>query len=63
MHDAPELARQLGIDATLVFCVILVGFAFLVVLWVLNTVFSIIAAIKASDGEFYRYPMTIRLIQ
>lgn len=46
-----------------VFCLILIGFAFLIVLWVLNAVFSIIAAIKASDGEFYRYPMTIRFIQ
>jgi len=45
------------------FCLILVGFAFLFVLWVLNTVFVIIAAIKASDGKFYRYPMTIRFIQ
>jgi hypothetical protein len=28
-----------------------------------NAIFVIIAAIKASDGEFYRYPMTIRFIQ
>jgi len=46
-----------------VFCLVLVGFFFLAVLWVLNAVFVIIAAIKASDGEFYRYPMTIRFIQ
>lgn len=47
----------------LVFCLILVGFVFLAILWVLNAVFVIIAAIKASDGKFYRYPMTIRFIQ
>jgi uncharacterized protein len=46
-----------------VFCLVLIGFFFLAVLWVLNAVFVIIAAIKASDGEFYRYPMTIRFIQ
>jgi uncharacterized Tic20 family protein len=46
-----------------VFCLILVGFVFLAILWVLNAIFAIIAAIKASDGEFYRYPMTIRFIQ
>jgi uncharacterized Tic20 family protein len=46
-----------------VFCLILVGFFFLAILWVLNAVLVIIAAIKASDGEFYRYPMTIRFIQ
>jgi uncharacterized Tic20 family protein len=46
-----------------VFCLVLVGFAFLAVLWVLNAVFVIVASIHASDGKFYRYPMTIRLIQ
>jgi uncharacterized protein len=46
-----------------VFCLILIGFVFLAILWVLNAIFAIIAAIKASDGEFYRYPMTIRFIQ
>jgi uncharacterized Tic20 family protein len=46
-----------------VFCLVLIGFFFLAVLWVLNAVFVIIAAIQASDGKFYRYPMTIRFIQ
>ena len=46
-----------------VFCLVLVGFAFLAVLWVLNAVFVIVASIQASDGKFYRYPITIRFIQ
>jgi uncharacterized Tic20 family protein len=46
-----------------VFCLVLVGFLFLAILWVLNAVFVIIAAIQASEGKFYRYPMTIRFIQ
>src|ERR1700719_1622415 len=46
-----------------VFCLVLIGFVFLAILWILNTVFVIIAAIQASDGKFYRYPMTIRFIQ
>ena len=46
-----------------VFCLILIGFFFLAILWVLNAVLVIIAAIQASDGKFYRYPMTIRFIQ
>src|SRR6202040_1831630 len=45
------------------FCLVLIGFFFLAVLWVLNAVFVIIAAIQASDGKFYRYPITIRFIQ
>jgi uncharacterized protein len=46
-----------------IFCLVLIGFFFLAILWVLNAVFVIIAAIQASDGKFYRYPMTIRFIQ
>ena len=33
-----------------VFCLILIGFVFLAILWVLNAVFVIIASIQASDG-------------
>ena len=40
-----------------------IGFFFLAVLWVLNAVFVIVASIQASDGKFYRYPITIRFIQ
>jgi len=46
-----------------VFCLVLIGFFFLAVLWVLNAVFVIVASIQASDGKFYRYPITIRFIQ
>src|SRR6266480_3519212 len=45
-----------------VFCLVLVGFFFLAVLWVLNAVFVIIASVKASEGTLYRYPFTIRFI-
>ena len=44
-------------------CIVLIGFLLLPLLWILNAVFVIIAAIKASDGELYRYPLTIRFIQ
>jgi uncharacterized Tic20 family protein len=46
-----------------VFCLVLIGFVFLAVLWVVNAILVIIAAIQASDGKFYRYPITIRFIQ
>ena len=46
-----------------VFCLVLIGFVFLAVLWVLNAVLVIVASIQASDGKFYRYPITIRFIQ
>jgi uncharacterized Tic20 family protein len=46
-----------------IFCLVLIGFLFLAILWVLNAIFVIIASIQASDGKFYRYPMTIRFLQ
>lgn len=45
-----------------VLCFVLIGIPILIALWVLNTVFVIIASVKASEGKFYRYPFTIRLI-
>jgi uncharacterized Tic20 family protein len=46
-----------------VFCLVLIGFLFLAILWVLNAILVIIASIQASEGKFYRYPMTIRFLQ
>ena len=41
---------------------ILVGFLLLGLIWLFNIVFCIIAAVKSSKGERYRYPLTLRLI-
>lgn len=41
---------------------ILVGIALVGLVWLLNIVFCIIAAIAASKGEDYRYPFTLRLL-
>ena len=41
---------------------ILVGFLLLAIIWVINVVLCIIAAISTSKGENYRYPFTLRLI-
>lgn len=45
-----------------VLLVILVGFLLLAIVWVLNVVLCIIAAISTSKGETYRYPFALRLI-
>ena len=45
-----------------VLCLVLIGFALLAILHILNVVFVIIAALKASEGQMYRYPLTLRLI-
>jgi uncharacterized Tic20 family protein len=46
-----------------ILCIVLIGIPILIALWVLNTVLVIIASIQASEGKFYRYPITIRLIK
>jgi uncharacterized protein len=45
-----------------ILCLVLIGIPILIALWILNTVLVIIASVKTSQGEFYRYPFTIRLI-
>ena len=44
-------------------CLVLIGFIILAILHILNLVLVIVASIQASEGKFYRYPMTIRLIK
>lgn len=44
-------------------CFACVGFGLLVVVYGLDVVFLVIAAIKANDGQRYRYPLTIRFIK
>ncbi|CAN5557731.1 DUF4870 domain-containing protein [soil metagenome] len=43
-------------------CAILIGFVLLPILGILVIVFAIMAAIKGSEGGFYKYPMTFRLV-
>jgi uncharacterized Tic20 family protein len=45
-----------------ILCLVLIGFVLLAILHVLNVVFVVIASIRASEGKFYRYPLTIRFL-
>lgn len=45
-----------------ILCIVLIGIPILIALWVLNTVFVVIASIKTSEGQVYRYPFTIRFL-
>jgi uncharacterized Tic20 family protein len=45
-----------------ILCIVLIGIPILIILWIANTVLVIIASIKASEGKFYRYPLTIRFL-
>lgn len=43
-------------------CFVLIGLLLLPALFILWIVFMIIAAVKTSNGEEYRYPLTIRML-
>src|SRR5437667_2552621 len=45
-----------------ILCIVLIGIPILIILWIVNTVFVIIASIRASEGQLYRYPLTIRFL-
>jgi hypothetical protein len=42
--------------------VVVIGLFILLAVWVVTIVFSIIAAIKANQGEYYTYPLSIRFV-
>jgi uncharacterized protein len=42
---------------------ILIGIPLLVVIGIGSLVFAIIAAVRASDGQCYHYPLTLRLVR
>lgn len=43
--------------------IVLIGIPMLIVLALLNLIFTIVAGIKASEGVAYRYPINFRLIK
>jgi uncharacterized Tic20 family protein len=65
-HSAEELNFQLTLViayvASFVLMFVCVGFLTFVVVWIMNLVFPIIAAVAANKGEWYRYPINIRMV-
>ena len=47
----------------LLICAAGLGFLLLPVVYIINLIFLIIAAVKANNGEHYRYPLTFRFIK
>jgi uncharacterized Tic20 family protein len=73
-HDSPEIdahgKESLNFQISMliwyciagILCLVLIGIPILILLHLLNIIFVIVAAIQASEGGFYRYPLAIRLI-
>ena len=46
-----------------ILCIILIGIPILIGLIIFNFIITIVAAISANDGKYYRYPINLRLIK
>lgn len=57
-----HITVTLAVIASAILIVIVVGIFLLMAVAIGATVLSIVAAIKANDGERYRYPFTLRLV-
>ncbi|MGE9267083.1 MAG: DUF4870 domain-containing protein [Verrucomicrobiales bacterium] len=58
-----QISMTIYIAVSTVLCFVLIGFVLLPLVIVLDVVFTIIAAVKASEGVSYRYPLTIRFVK
>ena len=47
---------------SVILALVIVGFVLIGLLFLLYIICTILAAVKASNGEAYRYPLTIRLV-
>lgn len=66
-HGKESLNFQISIAiymlVSVILALLLVGFILVGILWVFNLVMVIIAGVKANEGQWYRYPLTIRFIK
>jgi hypothetical protein len=64
--DYAELNFQISVVIYILLCIplmfIVIGIPLAIAIGVGELVFTIIAAIKANDGQYYRYPLTIRFL-
>jgi uncharacterized Tic20 family protein len=58
-----QITLILYLIASAILIIVLIGILLLIVVGLAGIVFTVIAAVRASEGEEYRYPMTIRLVK
>ena len=58
-----QITIAIGYAVGLILSFIIIGSVLNFALWVISIVFSILAFLKAKDGQHYRYPFAIRLIK
>jgi uncharacterized Tic20 family protein len=58
-----QITLAIGYVVSSVLVVVLIGLLMLPVVWVVGTIFMIMAAIAVNKGESYKYPVNIRLVK
>jgi len=58
-----QISMTIYASAAAILILLLIGFPLLIGLMITDLILTIIAAVKVSNGESYRYPLTIRLIK
>ncbi|UFH55763.1 DUF4870 domain-containing protein [Spirosoma sp. KNUC1025] len=58
-----QITMAIAFAVSFLLMFILIGIVLLSIVGVVWLVFTIIAAIKANNGEYYRYPLTLRFIK
>ena len=65
-HGREVLNFQISITLYFLVCVplmfVLIGIPLAIIITFADIVLTIVAGIKANDGEYYRYPLTIRFL-
>ena len=51
------------LSASFLLMFVLIGFLIAPIIWVLMVIFPIIAGIKANNGEYWEYPLTIKFLK
>jgi uncharacterized Tic20 family protein len=57
-----QISVTIYLVISVVLCFVLIGFVMLIALAIFDLVVTIMAAVQANSGVYYRYPMCIRLI-
>jgi uncharacterized Tic20 family protein len=58
-----QITMTIFLTVAIILVFVLIGIPFLIALMVLDFVLVIVAAIKANEGQQYRYPLNIRFIK
>jgi len=57
-----QISITIYVFASIILSLLIIGIFLLIAVVIFDLVATIIAAIKANEGNYYRYPMTIRFI-